>query len=147
MSFTGSLMIKKGFLDKESLKKFILEYFKPDSEIKIEELKNKNIVYRNFCSYNMALCLEEKVKDDHYSHWESYILGADFHFTQEIIISFEKTALSTDQYVLCIGFFRYLKEKTDSDMLFQSDSSDEICLFHEDKIIFAKESEYLEESI
>ena len=147
MSFTGSLMIKKGFLDKEDLKKYIIEYFKPDTELKIQEPENKNIVYRNFCSYNMDLCLEEKVEDDHYSHWRSNILDSDFHFSQQIIIGFEKEALSTDQYVLCIGFFRYLKEKTDSDMLFESDTSDEICLFREDKIIFAKGSEYLEELI
>ena len=140
-------MIKKGFLDKDSLKKYILEYFKTDTGLQVEELKNKTILYRNFCSYNIDLCLEEKTEDDHYSHWDSYISGEDFHFTQEMIIGFEKTALSTDQYVLCIGFFRYLKEKTDSDMLFVSDSSDEICLFHEDKIIFSEGSKYLEELI
>ena len=147
MSFTGSLMIKKVFLDRDSLKKYIIEYFKPDTELLVRELENNNIIYRNFCAYNIEFCLEEKTEDDHYSHWESYILGDDLHFSQQIIIRFEKTALSTDQYVLCIGFFRYLKEKTESEMLFSSDTSDEICLFREDKIIFANGSEYLEELI
>ena len=140
-------MIKKGFLDKDSLKKYIIEYFKPETELYTEELKNKNILYRDFCSYDLDLCLEVKTENDHYSHWKSYILGTDFHFSQQIIIGFDKTALSTDQYILCIGFFRYLKEKTDSDMLFESDTSDEICLFHEDKIIFSEGSKYLEELI
>ena len=74
MSFTGSLMIKKGFLDNDSLKKYIIEYFKPETELYTEELKNKNILYRDFCSYDLDLCLEVKTENDHYSHWKSYIL-------------------------------------------------------------------------
>ena len=145
MSFTGSIMIQKGFLDKDSFEKYIIDYFKPDRAI--AKSRTENTWYRNFCLYNIGLCLDENVEDDHYANRESFITGQNFHFSQEIVIDFEKEALSKDQYILCIGFLRYLKEKTDSDMLFVSDTDDEICLFHGNHIIFSEGSKYLEDLI
>ena len=114
MSFTGSLMIKKSFLDKGNLEKFIIEYFKPDKEIQIYEQNvagNKVISYWGFCQYKIVFYLGE---------------SSDPRFEQELGIEFDKEALSEDQYKLCIGFFKYLKEKTDGDMLFESDIDEEI---------------------
>lgn len=109
MSFTGSIMIQKGFLDKDSFEKYIIDYFKPDRTI--AKSRTENTWYRNFCLYNIGLCLDEKVEDDHYANRESFIIGQKFHFSQEIVIDFEKEALSKDQYIICIGFLGILKKR------------------------------------
>ena len=136
MTTNAEVMIKKGFLDKESLKKYITEFFKPENEILITEQKYNVVQYRNFCSEGMIIYFEEKVENDYHSNRKSEILGDDFKYTQEIGIEFNSDIPDVDQYFRAIKFCKYLKAKTEDDILFASDILDEICLFHEDKITF-----------
>ena len=136
MTTNAEAMIKKGFLDKERLKKYITEFFKPENEILITEQKYNVVQYRNFCSEGMIIYFEEKVEDDYHSNRKSVILGDDFKYTQEIGIEFNSDIPDVDQYFRAIKFCKYLKAKTEDDILFASDILDEICLFHEDKSTF-----------
>ncbi len=136
MTTNAEVMIKKGFLDKESLKKYIIDFFKPENEILITEQKYNVVQYRNFCSEGMIIYFDEKVEDDYHSNYKSEILGDDFKYTQEIGIEFNSDIPDVDQYFRAIKFCKYLKAKTEDDILLASDILDEICLFHEDKITF-----------
>ncbi len=140
-----SVMIKEGFLDRENLEKYIIDFFKLEKEVRVTEQKYNIIQYRDFCSDGMIIYFEEKVEDDYYSNWHSMILGENFKYTQEIGIEFNSDISDVDQYVKSIKFCKYLKEKTKDDILFASDILDEICLFHEDKITFTNGTKFLEE--
>ena len=126
MSFTGSLMIEKRFLDKDSLEKYIIEYFKPD---KLQRSEQDVTSFWDFCQYKIVFYLCE---------------SSDPHFEQEIGIEFDKEAVSTDQYKLCIGFFKYLNERTEGDMLFGSDIDEEICSFHGDETFYSNGLDYVQ---
>ena len=145
MVTNASVMIKEGFLDKESMKKYLIDFFKSDQEVLVTEQKNNIIQYRDFSSDGMIMYFEEKVEDDYYSNWQSEILGDNFKFTQEIGIEFNSDIPDVDQYVKSIRFCKFLKEKTKDEILFASDILDEKCLFHEDKITFLDRTKYLEE--
>ena len=137
------IMIQKSFLDKGSLERYITEYFKPDKNLQITVLPNKLAQYRLICSYDWRFYFEEESED---TTWDSYLLGSDFRFEQEVHVDLEKSKADTDQYALLFGFIRFLKEKTDGDILFDADDLEELCLFHGDEIIYSENGKFLEGS-
>lgn len=129
--------IKRKCIDEDLLEKLLTEFFSVKGNI-IREKNENCVIYEGVISENKVTISFMSEKKPPYNVYDSDIISDEFEYAQLILFDIKKEEASIDKYKRIIGFFIYLKEKIDSDILVTSDAHNEICLLEEKEIIWSE---------
>ena len=130
--------LNKKYMNEDTLKTLLKEYFLPKHEITSESLEHC-VSYEHIDENNNVIVYFSKEEKPPQNIWDSSICGGDFEYAQTIIFDINKEEACVAMYTKLLGFFLYLKRAVDGDILVTSDVHNDICLLQEKSIIWSQD--------